>query len=319
MKVCKFCGTENYNHVSVCSSCGGNEFKYKCDNCGTVYDEGKYCPKCGVKEGAKAKKCPICGAEYYSVACPDCGYSPAQNQKSKDDNNAPSANSQPAKKRKTWLWVLGWIFFFPIPLTILIWKNEKLDKKLRYGIIAAMWAIFLLIGIFSQPSENKNNEVVTPQIESEAEQESSIPETAENVFYDKDEIVNYFITDYNEKESIPISYIEQGNIKEKAFGYIGETSIEMLNSYGELSNCFNVTIYGGNTDEKTEAMFETFKKVAKILDPNLTDEEIEDAVVLWKNGGVMLEGEKVGELTITYVPSVIYGSRIDIATSNYAK
>lgn len=154
MKVCKFCGTENYNHVAACSSCGGNEFKYKCDNCGTVYEEGKYCPKCGVKSGAKAKKCPICGAEYYSVACPDCGYSPAQNQKSNNDNNSQSANisanPQPVKKRKTWLWVLGWILIFPAPLTVLMLNNQKLDKWVRYLIIALSWIVYILIGLSGQ-------------------------------------------------------------------------------------------------------------------------------------------------------------------------
>ena len=28
-------------------------------------------------------------------------------------------NYYPPKKRRTWLWVLGWIFIFPVPLTIL--------------------------------------------------------------------------------------------------------------------------------------------------------------------------------------------------------
>lgn len=325
MKICKFCGTENENRATACSSCGGNEFKYKCDNCGTIYDDGKYCPKCGVKEGKKAKKCPICGAEYYSAACPDCGYTPQKEQSSPAYNvNIPAEKIQPAKKRKTWLWVLGWIFCFPIPLTILIWKNEKLDKKLRYGIIAAMWAPFLLIGIFGEPSDSKNNETISPKTPSAVEQEIAVSDVNENLYYEHDEIVNYFITEYNEKESVPIKSISQGNIKTKAYGYIGETRIEMLNSYEAYSESFNVTVYGGNSEEETEAMFATFKKIAKILDPALTSEEIDDAVISWKNGGVMVENEKIGELTITYIPFIelsegYTNSRIDIATSNYAK
>ena len=59
---------------------------------------------------------------------------------------------QPKPKRKTWLWVLGWIFIFPIPLTIIMLKNEsvkqKLDPKVRYGIIAVAWLLYFAIGVF---------------------------------------------------------------------------------------------------------------------------------------------------------------------------
>lgn len=317
MKVCKYCGTENDSSASVCSRCGANEFKYKCNNCGTIFEEGRYCPKCGIKEGTKAKYCPNCGTQYFTTACPNCGYTghkiPA--------NPAPVA--QPQKKRKTWLWVLGWIFCFPIPLTILILRNEKWDKKLRYGIVAALWIIFLLIGIFGEPNKNVNNNIILSENKIENE-ESMISEIDKNIFYDKDEIVNYFITEYNKKEIVPIVNIEQGNIKSKAFGYIGETRIEMLNAYDAAAESFNIKIYGGNTDEKTELMFETFKKIVGILDPNITKDEIENTIATWKENNVLVENEKIGTLTITFVPSIelSYGrndSRIDIATSDYAK
>ena len=57
MKLCSFCGTENAADAVKCSSCGGNEFKYKCDNCGTVFTEGVHCPHCGVKAGQEARTC----------------------------------------------------------------------------------------------------------------------------------------------------------------------------------------------------------------------------------------------------------------------
>ncbi len=40
---------------------------------------------------------------------------------------------QPPKKRKTWLWVLGWICIFPVPLTILMVRNQKLSKPVKIG------------------------------------------------------------------------------------------------------------------------------------------------------------------------------------------
>ena len=66
---------------------------------------------------------------------------------------APQANSyqpapqEPPKKRKTWLWVLGWICIFPVPLTIIMLNKKDMNKKARYGIIAAGWILYLLLGL----------------------------------------------------------------------------------------------------------------------------------------------------------------------------
>lgn len=64
MKICAYCGIERPDSVQNCPSCGGFEFKNKCNNCGAVYEEN-YCPKCGLKSGAQAKRCPRCGTQYY--------------------------------------------------------------------------------------------------------------------------------------------------------------------------------------------------------------------------------------------------------------
>ncbi|WP_418738711.1 hypothetical protein, partial [Ellagibacter isourolithinifaciens] len=57
------------------------------------------------------------------------------------------APQEPPKRRKTWLWVLGWICIFPVPLTIIMLNKEDMSKKARYGIIAAGWILYLLIGL----------------------------------------------------------------------------------------------------------------------------------------------------------------------------
>ncbi len=143
MKVCKYCGTENKDAAAFCSACGANEFKHKCNNCGTVFDEGNFCPKCGVKAGAKAKTCPRCGTRYYSAACPDCGYTYSRGSAQTVYVSEPA---KPApRRRKTFFWVLGWIFIFPIPLTILMVRNQKLNKWVKIGIIAAAWIVYFLI------------------------------------------------------------------------------------------------------------------------------------------------------------------------------
>ncbi|MBO4580223.1 MAG: hypothetical protein J5715_08730 [Clostridiales bacterium] len=48
-------------------------------------------------------------------------------------------------KGKLILWVLGWIFCFPIPVTILVLRHGEWETKLKIGIIAGAWVIFLTL------------------------------------------------------------------------------------------------------------------------------------------------------------------------------
>lgn len=68
-----------------------------------------------------------------------------------------SNNQKPSKKRKTWLWVIGWICIFPLPLTILLVRKKTMKPVLKYGLIAAAWIIYLLIGL-SGAGNDKNTE-----------------------------------------------------------------------------------------------------------------------------------------------------------------
>ena len=67
-----------------------------------------------------------------------------------------SAQPQPApkKNKKIVWWVLGWIFIFPIPLTIIIARNKKLKTGVKVVIIIAAWIIYLLIGISANASKD---------------------------------------------------------------------------------------------------------------------------------------------------------------------
>ena len=42
------------------------------------------------------------------------------------------------KKRHTWLWVLGWICIFPLPLTILLVRKRNLNAVIKYGVITVL-------------------------------------------------------------------------------------------------------------------------------------------------------------------------------------
>jgi len=95
-----------------------------------------YCPRCGTQLDV--------GAGYDAVICGCCGlrFAP-ENPAVRSWEGQPSY--APPRKRRTLLWVLGWIFIFPVPLTILMLRNRSLPPWARYGIIAAGWIVYLLI------------------------------------------------------------------------------------------------------------------------------------------------------------------------------
>lgn len=150
MKVCQFCGKENEDSATVCTSCGANKFRYKCDNCGTIFAKGKYCPQCGAKVGAKPTKCPQCGTNYYSSACPDCGYMAVSDKAAVAKNGK---TTETTKKKKAWPWVLGWILIFPLPLTILMARKKNLNKKTKIGVIIAAWVFYFALASFGKSSD----------------------------------------------------------------------------------------------------------------------------------------------------------------------
>ena len=143
MKRCEYCDTVNKDDVQVCTACGGNSFVWRCVNCGTEFKGGRVCPSCGVTVGQTEKRCPRCKATYYTLACPSCGYTP--------EWTAPQGNTpvpESPKKRHTVLWVLGWLFCFPIPLTVLVARSKKLPVWAKALIIITIWAFSLYIGYY---------------------------------------------------------------------------------------------------------------------------------------------------------------------------
>ena len=128
------------------------------------------CPGCGammhVEDGARQAVCEYCGTavpiddEAVHVKIDGAAQAGYEFERGRQQAQAEFARQQqqayasaqpvqqaPAKKRRTWLWVLGWIFLFPVPLTILMLRNESMPKAARYAIIAAAWIVYLAIGL----------------------------------------------------------------------------------------------------------------------------------------------------------------------------
>lgn len=138
------------------------------------------CPHCGANmryaEDKKQVNCEFCGAtliiddETHNLRMSngeEFGYQFEKGrQRAQAENNtgtsqavsAQGTQAQP-KKRKTWLWVLGWIFIFPVPLTIILLKKPNMTKKVKYILIAAAWIVYILLmvaGMINNGNDKKN-------------------------------------------------------------------------------------------------------------------------------------------------------------------
>ena len=80
-----------------------------------------------------------------ALVCPYCGCV------NRNDNSVTGGNIErnapaPRKKSKLWLWVLGWMCFFPIPLTILVARSKKLNNVVKAVILILFWGILIRVG-----------------------------------------------------------------------------------------------------------------------------------------------------------------------------
>lgn len=145
---CPNCGAEITANVKTCEFCGSAVSVQMQKELEQINKAG--CPKCGStnitfdreKQGEVKNKKGMTVVHSTIGLCKDCGYT----WEAGDD----SANK---KSRKTWLWVLGWIFIFPLPLTILLLRKKEMKPAFKYGIIAAAWIVYILLAAFSGAQE----------------------------------------------------------------------------------------------------------------------------------------------------------------------
>ena len=179
----------------------------RCPNCGAEIGNSDKCEYCGSFISADMKKeqeilnkkgCPKCGSTNVKYSrenhgevkgkssktivhktvgiCNDCGYT-------------WYPNVDEPKKRKTWLWVLGWVFIFPVPLTILMLRKKDMKPVLKYGIIAAAWIVYLLIGLGGNSSNNKPSTADTSVVAEQTDAKEQTENTEESELKEQSEAV----------------------------------------------------------------------------------------------------------------------------------
>ena len=168
------------------------------------------CPNCGADIEGNSRSCSYCGAPI-SVAmrkeqelvmkegCPKCGSSNIQFQREnqgeyrrkngktivhrtvgfcKDCGHTwtpSSANSQTngSSVGKTILWILGWLYIFPVPLMILLRRKKDMNPKLRLGITIAAWVLYGIIFLAAMLSPSSGSAEKNAQ-------DVSVSETVQN-------------------------------------------------------------------------------------------------------------------------------------------
>ena len=198
---------------------------------------------------------------------------------------------KPPKQRKTWLWVLGWIFIFPVPLTILMLRNQKLSKPVKIGIIVAAWIVYLIIGLVgggsgdNKDSSNANTETTT--IEQPAYNSAANDSTAGS----SESAIDSFIAEINKSEDISLEYVENFIPSDKEGGHYrtefrlnawkdstgksykyGDSTVDIiLSSSGEIQRIY----MDGATLEQCENMI---RYASSLLDSTATEADIQEAV-----------------------------------------
>jgi predicted RNA-binding Zn-ribbon protein involved in translation (DUF1610 family) len=130
-----------------------------------MYEEELQCEHCnGTMEYDNKKRmfvCPYCGSSKIFAESDEVKLARMRNQEKQIDLERQRLFYQQQNMKKTEeknkkfliLWIIGWICFFPIPLTILIVRNKNLDTKTKTLIIFAVWAFILLVYIFTDKDE----------------------------------------------------------------------------------------------------------------------------------------------------------------------
>lgn len=145
----------------------------KCPNCNAELSGGKFCEYCGAQLTLDMKKeqealnkagCPKCGSSNITFSrekqgeylgkngktvvrvtvglCKDCGYT---------WNTSGNTGGTAGKPKNNMLWwVLGWIFFFPAPVMILVWRQKNTwPTKTKLIVTIVFWVLLLGMGLLS--------------------------------------------------------------------------------------------------------------------------------------------------------------------------
>lgn len=291
---CSNCGAEIKDKSKVCEFCG-SQITYDMQREQELLNKSG-CPKCGSSNVTfnREKQGEIKGKNGTAVVrttvglCKDCGHT-----------WATTNGSETPKKGKTWLWVLGWICIFPLPLTILMLRKKDMKPALKYGIIAIAWIIYLAIGLSGGSSSNSSsdNKNVTVTSENHSEDASDVNNSDQGTELNVEDgneyiLIDQFIESFNKNAITKIIDAKEIDISSGSEHYrteyrltafrnavakqatIGDATIDII-AYGSFNND-TIRVYV-LTDSEDFAV-EVFTNVAKMMYPDVTDSDLDNAI-----------------------------------------
>lgn len=280
-------------NVGSCPVCGNHKISFSRERFGTVSKSFSQKNLIGIGRTRQSSS----QSAFRTVGlCQTCGYTWECN----------TDVEKTTSRKNLWLWVLGWLFIFPIPLSILIIRKKHIKPVIKLGIIVIAWIVF-----FALAEINSN-------VDSSEANISSIENVQQNNYAD-DEVVNGFIVEFNNSTPYEIINISRGSTFYNYFGYANDRRLEMIN----LSDAFCLTIHGGQNPEDKESMYDVFRWAIRVLDTSITEDTVNEILTEFDERDVLIEDYIINDnITITYMPikELSYGNssgRIDIKAHNY--
>ena len=139
----------------------------------------------------------------------------------------------------------------------------------------------------------------TIEVEDNQQQEEVTPDP-EPLYFESDEIVDKFFTDYNAiaEVVIPAEEIEKGNIRTKALVYIDDLSLEIINASDFLSVSMSSSV-----ENEATTLYAIFRDTIKAMSADTADEDIQSVWNAIHESGYLVEDYDFNGVSITYVPS----------------
>lgn len=268
------------------------------------------CPHCGaalhVNNDENLITCKYCGQNFYLDDevqhvqydnAEQAGYEFERGrQRAQDERrasvNRSSASTRPASCKKSkkkrspamiCLLVFLWLCFFPIMLSIWIWKTDRIkDKRVKYALLAVVWALAIIIWVTTDTSTTKDtsdtqeNAAVGTESLVETIPTADTEKTEElPVLYDGDQKINRFLNAYNSANDEDIDMSDYS-----VYNHHGKEHKDQIISYGQDSQTvithsvkgIKVSLKRGSIDEYKDA----FKRFIKAYDASLDDETIDE-------------------------------------------
>ena len=167
--ICPNCGAE-IGQNKVCGFCG-NQISYQMQREQEQINKAG-CPKCGSsnvqfrRENQGQLKGSYANQVIYQTVglCKDCGNTWYVPNPTAPQPQQIYQNPQKQKSNMVW-WVLGWIFFFPAPVMVLIWRKKcKWDIKVKIGVTIAFWLLIFILGSCGD-SSSSSTDTTSTQVE----------------------------------------------------------------------------------------------------------------------------------------------------------